>query len=141
MLPTKHKLECSKKYFFVFIPALIWAGIIAYMSLLPSSELPSSLFLLSDKLIHAFIYFCLTMLIVLSFIYRNKFLNRKTTQINIFVISALISLLFGVFIEFAQDKMNIGRTGDWKDVIANSFGIVIVYPFMNLIVKFNILKK
>ena len=141
MLLTKHKLEYSKKHFFAFIPAIIWAGIIAFMSLLPSTELPSDLLLFSDKLIHAFIYFSLTLFIFLAFIHQAKLLNTRMIFINVFNISALISLLFGILIELAQDKMDIGRTGDWKDVIANSFGIIIVYPSMKLFLKFNISKK
>ena len=141
MLLTKHKLEHSKKYFIVFIPALIWAGIIAFMSLLPSDKLPLDVLVVSDKLIHSSIYFGLTLLLILAFIYRNKLMDAGGVVANSFFISALISLMFGIIIEVAQEKMNIGRSGDWKDVAANLFGIVIVYPFVIMVKNTNIFKK
>ncbi len=141
MLLIKHKLKRSKKYFIVFIPALIWAGIIAFMSLLPSTKLPLNVLVVPDKIIHSIIYFVLTQLLVLAFIYRNKLINKEGLILNSFFISALISLMFGILIEIAQEKMNIGRSGDWKDVLANLFGIVIVYPIVIMVHKTNIFKK
>ena len=36
---------------------------------------------------------------------------------------ALLLLLLGVGVEFAQEWMSIGRMGDWRDVVANTIGI------------------
>ena len=38
------------------------------------------------------------------------------------LIAGLIAL--GIGIEFAQELMNIGRQGDWRDVIANTIGVL-----------------
>jgi len=126
MQHTKLKLEPSTKKYLFFIPVLFWAGIIVYMSLLPSNEIPKSIQLLSDKFIHASIYFGLTILLSIAFTYCNC-----TSSINQnYFLSVTIAFILGVCLEVLQDKMNIGRTGDWKDVAANSFGIVIVYPLL-----------
>ena len=110
------------------------------MSLLPSEKLPVDVLVVSDKIIHALIYFILTSLLILASIYTsndvsNLIINKK------FIIVSLISLLLGILIEFAQEYMNIGRSGDWKDVIANLFGTVIVYPFTKTIQSSGILKR
>jgi len=36
---------------------------------------------------------------------------------------ALLLLLLGIGVEFAQEWMSIGRMGDWRDVVANTIGI------------------
>jgi VanZ family protein len=133
-------LEHNKQKYISFIPALIWAGIIVFMSLLPSEKLPVDVLVVSDKIIHALIYFILTSLLILASIYTsndvsNLIINKK------FIIVSLISLLLGILIEFAQEYMNIGRSGDWKDVIANLFGTVIVYPFTKTMQSSGILKR
>ena len=133
-------MERSKQKYISFIPALIWAGIIVFMSLLPSNKLPVDVLVVSDKIIHASIYFVLTLFLIVAFIYisndvTNSIIKRK------FIIAVLISLLFGILIEVAQEMMNIGRSGDWKDVIANLFGTVIVYPFTKIMQNSDIFKK
>lgn len=141
MLLIKNKLDYNKKNFIAFIPASIWAGIIAFMSLLPNDELPTDLLIVSDKIIHSLIYFGLTLLLVLAFIYQTKIVDKTKVLLNSFFISASISLIFGILIEVAQEKMNIGRSGDWKDVVANLFGIVIVYPFVIIVLNTKVFKK
>ncbi len=136
---TKHRLELNKKYFSV-IPAFIWAGIIVFMSLLPNDKLPEEVFVASDKFIHASIYFILTLLFFLAFV----FISNSETYNDIrrkYLVSLFISLVLGILVEIAQDKMNIGRTGDWKDVIANLIGTVIVYPLALLMQSSGVLKK
>ncbi len=36
-------------------------------------------------------------------------------------------------IEILQEKMQIGRSGDWKDALANLFGIVIAYHSVKIL--------
>jgi len=137
---TKLKLEHSTKKIIAFIPALTWVGIIVYMSLLPSDELPIDVLVVSDKIIHASIYFGLTFLFLSAFIFNyNSFSNDVLKRS--FWMSFSISLIIGIMIEIAQEKMNIGRSGDWKDVIANITGSVIVYPFMKRVLNLSVLKK
>ena len=130
MLLTKLKLELRTKKNIVFIPAFIWAGIIAFMSLLPSDDLPLNILVVSDKFIHASIYFGLTLLLVIALIYQYKTQIIESVLQRSYLVSAIWAFVFGLLIEVAQEKMNIGRFGDWKDIVANSFGIVIVYPFV-----------
>jgi len=141
MKHTKLKLELKEKSFFVFIPALIWAGIIAFMSLLPSDDLPKEIFIISDKIIHAIIYFVLALLFFVGFIYRSNILDKSEGVFRLFLFSAFVSLAFGVFIEVAQENMNLGRSGDCKDVVADLFGIIIVYPFVKALRNTEIFKR
>lgn len=34
-------------------------------------------------------------------------------------------VVLGIGIEFAQELMNLGRQGDWRDVVANTLGVVL----------------
>ena len=140
LLLTKRKLERNKQKYISFVPAFIWAGIIVFMSLLPGDKLPVDVLVVSDKIIHASIYFGLTILLFSAFIFISRDVSNSSIK-RMFFISALFSLVFGILIEFAQEKMNIGRSGDWKDVIANLFGIIIVYPFVKTMQSSSILTK
>ena len=143
-LLTKLKLELSIKKYILFIPALIWAGIIVFMSLLPHEELPYNVLLVSDKIIHTLIYFVLALLIVIALIYQYHAEIIDSVVQRKYLVSALFAFVFGVLIEVAQQKMDIGRSGDWKDVIANSFGILIVYPFVKMMQRrdvFNVILR
>ena len=136
----KLKLGLNKQRYIPFIPALVWAGIIVLMSLLPSDELPVDVLVVSDKIIHALIYFGLTLLLLLAFVFISNDEINFTIKRGFFI-SLLISLVLGILVEVAQEKMNIGRSGDWKDVIANLFGTVIVYPFIKIVQDLGILSK
>ncbi|MEN8136909.1 MAG: VanZ family protein [Bacteroidota bacterium] len=112
-----------------FIPAFLWAGIIALMSLLPGKSIPNELFVVSDKLIHAIIYMVFTAFMVLALNYKlgSKNLNKN------YIVSALIALVFGVLIEVFQESMKIGRSGDWKDAMADFVGIIVAYPLVKIV--------
>jgi VanZ family protein len=126
-------LELNKRHITVFIPALIWAGIIAFMSLLSREKIPAEVSLISDKAIHAIIYLILTSLLTLAFIFVSKTYKKKNSFLVSYITSALIAFVFGVMIEILQEKMQIGRSGDWKDALANLFGIVIAYHSVKIL--------
>ena len=131
-------MELSKKSYFAFIPAQIWAGIIVFMSLLPSNKIPIDVLIVSDKIIHGLIYFVLALFLVLAYLYTSSSIVDNTYFKKAYFKTVIISLVLGILLEIAQDKMGIGRSGDYKDVIANSFGIVIVYPFVVIMQRIEI---
>jgi VanZ family protein len=90
---------------------LVAVAVLLWLSLAPQADLPQPN--LSDKTEHTVAYMVLTAL-GLSLFPRHP--------------RAIIggAFVFGVSIEFLQAAMGFGRHGDWRDVVANSLGIVLV---------------
>ena len=126
-----------KKNIIAFIPALIWAGIIAFMSLLPHKKLPDSILTFSDKFMHAAIYWMLTLLFLFAFSLNTKTIIKSKS----YIVFGTISFLFGVLIEFLQAYLSTNRSADWKDVVANCIGIFLAITTFKFISKSNLLDK
>lgn len=83
-----------------------------------------------DKLYHSFAYFTLTLSWLLSF-------YKKPEKKYVIVIGCII---LGIIIEVLQGTLTIYRTGDYLDVIANSFGVLLALLIFNVICKKNHIK-
>ena len=90
-----------------------------------------------DKLVHIGIYFIFT---ILWFMY---FINRKYKQpLKVSVLKAIgLAFVVGVIIEFLQELNPNARSGDVKDVIANTIGILIAVLFVRQIKKYHTLNS
>ncbi|MCK5825293.1 MAG: VanZ family protein [Ichthyobacteriaceae bacterium] len=127
----------NKNKIYGIVPVLLWIGAITFMSLLPVKEIPQGILTVSDKIIHALIYCVLT-----SVIYLYLFSGNKTDvlkfQKHFFIKAAVISFMFGIGIELGQSYMDLGRSGDVFDVLANVSGIAlslfIVYIVHNVVI-------
>jgi VanZ family protein len=78
-----------------------------------------------DKFYHSFAYFTLSFCWLFSF-------YKKPKLKNIIVISCII---YGIIIEVLQDTVTLYRTGDFRDVLANTVGIVLGLFVYNQILK------
>ena len=107
--------------------ALLWAGIILWLCLIPGKALPEwnwfSVFEL-DKLVHATMFFVLTMLLAQAF--RS---NRSPARYIMWAV--VISVGYGLFTEILQGLEALGRRRDILDMIANTVGAVSAGGFAN----------
>jgi len=78
-----------------------------------------------DKAYHSIAYFVLALTWLLSF-------YKKPKKKYIIVISCII---FGIIIEVLQSTLTVYRTGDYKDVIANSLGVLLALLIFNIFSK------
>ncbi|WP_245893559.1 VanZ family protein [Polaribacter butkevichii] len=78
-----------------------------------------------DKVYHLSAYFALSICWLFSF-YKKKSLKY------VIVISCII---FGIIIEVLQATLTVYRTGDYKDVLANTLGILLGLFVFNQILK------
>ena len=78
-----------------------------------------------DKVYHLFAYFTLTICWLFSF-------YKKPTLKYFIVIGCII---YGIIIEVLQHTLTMYRTGDYKDVFANTLGIVLGLLVFNQILK------
>lgn len=108
----------------LLLALIITAGII-FLSLVNTNSIPKTSIHVSDKVMHAFAYF------VLILAWRFVFNDKKMLRVKILLFTLLLS--FGIILEFFQAGLTDYRTGDWKDVIANSIGLIIgfiSYPIL-----------
>lgn len=95
--------------------SLIYLGILALLSMMPSQEVPQwELFPGFDKLVHGCMYFGFTILACWTFHAEEK---RKWI---IFIV--LFAISWGMLMEIVQLKMMEGRAFEWTDEISNSIG-------------------
>jgi VanZ family protein len=111
--------------------AIIWTILIAILCLDDSSNLPSISVNNIDKVVHFCFHFILTWLWFFYFISKNGFKTIK----NWAVIAFLISLFFGVFIEWAQQTFTVSRKADFFDICANASGAFVAILISNCILK------
>lgn len=74
----------------------------------------------SDKVIHLLVYFIFTLIWFLYY-----FLRVKTENFNQSLIKCVgLALIYGILIEVVQEIATVSRSADFKDLIANSIGIL-----------------
>jgi len=78
-----------------------------------------------DKAYHSIAYFVLALTWLFSF-YKKP--NKK-------YIIVICCILFGIIIEVLQSTLTIYRTGDYKDVLANSLGVLLALFIFNIFFK------
>ncbi|HRH63755.1 MAG TPA: VanZ family protein [Bacteroidia bacterium] len=106
-------------------PALIWALVIAILCGIPGKDIPhfSYLELLQfDKLVHASVFFVLTVLLL------NSFTNGVAPTLiksYAFLLAGTFCVAYGGLLEILQGAIFSERTADIFDFIANSFGCML----------------
>ncbi len=109
-----------------FVIAIGLTLLIAFLSLSKPIDLDIPIHItFLDKILHATVYFVLT----LSWLFAlRNFAKSKMVVITIF--------LYGILMEFLQGWLTITREKDPFDVVANSLGILIAMLIFNKIYKY-----
>lgn len=113
-----------------FWSALLWSGLIIFVCLIKSSDIPQIAVPYLDKVMHAGLHFVFTLL--WFFYFKNKIGNLKNGKL--LLISLVLSVFFGIVIELMQKFFTVTRNADLFDVIANLFGAstaVVLIIFLN----------
>ena len=97
-------------------PVLLYCGIIVYLSSQshPSQQLPSFLFGMSDKLLHALEYGILGILLYRAF-------HQTTGAVGSIILSIIFVIIFGISDEIHQWFVP-NRQADTWDLLADTFG-------------------
>ena len=98
---------------------VLWGGIILILSLLPGGRGPLIMFGIPhfDKIGHFGMYAVWAFFLYYAF--RKK---SVVTFSNAFWYSFMIISLIGIILEFAQDTITQGRSFEYADMLANTFG-------------------
>jgi len=108
----------------LFIIAIIITISITYLSLKKVPKIETGINNV-DKIYHLIAYFTLSISWLFSF-YRKPLLKY---------VIVIACILFGIIIEVLQQTLTVYRTGDYKDALANTLGILLGLLVFNLILK------
>jgi VanZ family protein len=112
------------------LAALIWTSSILVLCLEPFNDLPKVAIKNVDKYVHFTFHFVFVILWSLYFNFKNATKLVKSAKIIV-----IVSFLFGILIEIAQQVFTTTRKADIFDVCANTTGaiaalmIILVYNF------------
>jgi VanZ family protein len=101
--------------------AAAWTLIIAVLCLVSFTDFPKTNVQNADKYVHATFHFFFTIFWYLHF--RNKFQERNPLRLSFGIL--LMSIVYGIAIEVAQEFFTTTRQADIKDVAANFTGGVL----------------
>ena len=92
----------------------LWTLLVFYLCLMPQRKIAHIPIFGIDKLVHV-LFFGIFMFLLLFIMKPNKWM-----------VSFLIATLFGCLIEGLQYYFtSLGRSGDWKDIVADALGAII----------------
>ncbi|MFC1971004.1 VanZ family protein [Chloroflexota bacterium] len=107
-------------FFPYWVPAILWMGVIFFLSTLSEAETPGR-FIVSDKIAHAAEYFILAFLIF--------FALQRTTRVG-FLTSFGITLVWGALYGFSDEFHQLyvpTRQYDLRDLAADVGGVVLLF--------------
>jgi VanZ family protein len=107
--------------------ALLWAGVILWLCLIPGKSLPEwnwFAILDLDKLVHAGMFFVLALLLAQAF-------RNGGAPMRYVLWAVVISAVYGLGTEFMQGLEAMGRRTDIIDMIANSLGAMAAGAYAN----------
>lgn len=107
--------------------SVLYTVLLLFVCLINLEGLPEEAVQKGDKFFHFLAYFVLTLL---WFNVVSKYFDWSLLKI-IFVVT-ILSILFGIIIEYLQNVVSSFRTADIKDIIANSLGVLMA----SILVKF-----
>lgn len=110
-------------------PAFVWAIITLVLTLIPGKDLPDVHFFQVDKFAHFFIF---SVLMLLTGWGLTKTTVIKGTPVHPLLTAALLSIAFGILIEFLQ-RFVPGRSFSIADMLANSVGVGLGYVIFRLL--------
>lgn len=106
-----------RKQLFLFL-ALFWTGVILFLSLENSKDMPQIEIPNIDKVVHFGFHFVFT---VLWFLYLKKRFN-SCKNFHLLFLTLIFSFVFGIAIELMQQYFTVSRNADPLDIVANLFG-------------------
>jgi VanZ family protein len=113
-----------------YLPAILWAGIIAFLSLTAATNLPKldwTLFT-PDKVGHFTVYAILSMTFIWAFLWQQK---EKTARY--YGYATLLASAYGVLMEYLQFQLTPDRQFEYPDILANIIGAIVGVLFSILL--------
>lgn len=100
--------------------ALICTGMITYLCLTDSGNIPAVSFPSIDKIVHFCFHFGFTISWILFF--KKELKGKVTDDYKAYLISFIFSVFFGITIEILQGIFTKTRASDVADILGNAIG-------------------
>lgn len=126
------------EHLYSFTPAILWGVFVGISTLIPSENIPDTVFNAYDKLVHAGVFAILTFLLFYAF------RNHPESGMSAYrrkILVTIFSILYGGIIEILQSNFISGRSGDWIDFLADAIGCILVFLLFDLGGKLHFQKK
>ena len=95
---------------------------VLYLTLVPQPLPPPDIEIpFADKLVHGLMFAVIAIVYGIDWAWHHR---RRWVTVKESIVISLISTAFGGVIEFLQWAMNVGRSGDWMDFLADAIGVV-----------------
>jgi VanZ family protein len=108
-------LEVKRPYRILLV--ILYVGCIAALSLLPPKDFPRiPMFHGFDKVVHVMMYFIFSLLFCWAI--------KTESNYSWLLLIIPVTIGWGIFMEYLQLKMHLGRSFDSNDILANSLGVV-----------------
>ncbi|MEO0310975.1 MAG: hypothetical protein RIQ89_632 [Bacteroidota bacterium] len=120
------QLIIQKIFRYKWVPAIMWALFILVICGIPGSMLPKQNFwqwLRFDKIVHLLVFGMQYLFLIIP-LSAGKYPSKRSI-----IIAFALSIGYGCFIEVLQEHVFTKRSGDWRDALANSLGVVIGWWF------------
>lgn len=117
-----------KTLFFGMKPAIGWLLMVTFLLVLPGSAFPKETWLSKiqfDKIVHIGVFAILVTLFCRAFY--QKALTTKNS--SIFILIAVVAIIYGLLMEFVQKNYVPNRSFDKGDLIADAIGAIAGYIF------------
>ena len=114
-----------KLFLFIYWKSILWALLIFIGSSISGESLEKVKFIdfpYSDKIIHLGMYFVLMFLIISN---RLKDLGVMNISFQNIFFLALLSILYGLFMEILQNYVFTQRSMELLDMVANTIGVIL----------------
>lgn len=111
-------------------PLILWLILIVIISGFPGDKVPEVPVWQFDKLVHAVIYFILSLTMLYAY---DEQYSKSNKRLIVGVLVAVTGIIHGGIMEILQEYIFINRSGNWYDFVANAFGAifgVLFYPFV-----------
>ncbi|QHI38177.1 hypothetical protein IMCC3317_35640 [Kordia antarctica] len=121
------------KYLFSAL-AIAWTITITILSLISLEGAPKMGISFADKLAHGLVYFVAAIVWFLAF---SRGITNTFLQKNALLLSAIVSIIYGICVEIMQETLVDNRQGDWQDVLANTTGTILAI----LLIKYAVINR
>jgi VanZ family protein len=112
-----------------YLYPFVWFILVIIGSLSPQRNLPSIVIIEhADKVVHGIMYFILTVLLIPALLSKKKYTLS-------YVFSFLISIFYGLVMEFLQYSITSTRSADILDFFANCIGALLGIIFYQYAIR------
>lgn len=102
--------------------SIVLIGVVAYLSFFRPPSLNKPLFEGFDKVVHFLMYAGVSGMLWIEFLFNHR---RNGLNIRHGIVGAVVCpILFGGGIELGQQYLTWYRSGDWRDFLANTLGVL-----------------